>query len=79
MSEHGLCTLAQEETVNILSRAFRDDAFHRYVLLTWNSFDARSPIDTALNQEFFAGMLCQLEEDGALSISLPGTPFAIVW
>lgn len=79
LNAHGLCIVPQEETVDILSNAFKDDAFHRYVLHTWNGSDTRRPFDVALNKTYFTELMHELSEEGAVCVSLPGAPFVIVW
>lgn len=76
---NGLCYTTKDTAVNVLSEAFQDDSFHRYVLATWDMADPGEAVSVALNRRFFSEMLTELEAEGAIFLGVPDAPMVMVW
>ena len=66
-------------TISILSNAFANDTFQRYLLLDNLQSSGKHDIDLSLNEQIFKEVVPKMVEDGAALITVPGSSIASVW
>jgi hypothetical protein len=66
-------------TISILSNAFANDAFQRYLLLDDLQSSRTHDIDPSLHEQTFKEVVPKMVEDGATLITVPGSSIASVW
>jgi hypothetical protein len=78
-SPAGLAKDTISHTVSILSNAFANDTFQRYLLLDNLQSSGKHDIDPYLNEQVFGEVVPKMVEDGATMITVPGSSIASVW
>jgi hypothetical protein len=68
-----------DHTVSILSPAFANDAFQRYILLDELQASRKTEIETSHNERIFSEVVPMMVADSGTLITVPGSTIASVW
>jgi hypothetical protein len=68
-----------DHTVSILSPAFANDAFQRYILLDELRSSGKTEIESSQNERIFSDVVPMMVAESGTLITVPGSTIASVW
>jgi hypothetical protein len=75
----GLVADTVEHTIKVLSNAFVDDPFQRYLTFELLELPDTATLDVSVNKRLFESFIPEIKADGASLITVPGSAIASVW